>query len=91
MGCDPRRLDTLLTALATRGISSLLVEGSARAARSFLAAGLVDRVLLFNGAGAIGKDGVASPCVSGRIPDGFSLRHTARYGADVLQDYERDE
>lgn len=89
--CDPRRLDTLLTALATRGISSLLVEGGARAARSFLDAGLVDRVLLFNGAGSIGKDGVASPFVSGRVPDGFSLRHTARYGADVLQDYERDE
>lgn len=89
--CDPRRLDALLPALATRGISSLLVEGGARAARSFLDAGLVDRILLFNGAGTIGKDGVASPCVSGRMPDGFSLRHTARYGADVLHDYERDE
>ena len=89
--CDPRRLDALLAALATRGISSLLVEGGARAARSFLDAGLVDRILLFKGAGTIGKDGVASPFVSGRMPDGFSLRHTARYGADRLQDYERDD
>ncbi|HEV7251041.1 MAG TPA: bifunctional diaminohydroxyphosphoribosylaminopyrimidine deaminase/5-amino-6-(5-phosphoribosylamino)uracil reductase RibD [Shinella sp.] len=89
--CDPRRLDALLAALATRGISSLLVEGGARAARSFLDAGLVDRILLFKGAGTIGKDGVASPFVSGRMPDGFSLRHTARYGADSLQDYERDD
>ena len=89
--CDPRRLDDLLAALATRGISSLLVEGGARAAQSFLDAGLVDRILLFNGAAAVGKDGVASPSVSGRMPDGFSLRHTARYGADILQEYERDE
>jgi diaminohydroxyphosphoribosylaminopyrimidine deaminase/5-amino-6-(5-phosphoribosylamino)uracil reductase len=89
--CDPRRLDALLAALATRGISSLLVEGGARAARSFLDAGLVDRILLFNGTGTIGKDGVASPFVSGRMPEGFSLRHTARYGADSLQEYERDD
>ncbi|WP_242221983.1 bifunctional diaminohydroxyphosphoribosylaminopyrimidine deaminase/5-amino-6-(5-phosphoribosylamino)uracil reductase RibD [Shinella zoogloeoides] len=89
--CDPRKLDALLTALATRGISSLLVEGGARTAQSFLDAGLVDRVLLFSGAVAIGKDGVASPCMSGRMPPGFALRHAARYGADILQEYERDD
>lgn len=89
--CDPRQLDALLAALATRGISSLLVEGGARTAQSFLDGGLVDRVHLFNGAATIGKDGVASPFVSGRVQDGFSLRHTARYGADVLQEYERDD
>lgn len=89
--CDPRKLDALLAALATRGISSLLVEGGARTARSFLDAGLVDRVLLFSSPVVIGKDGVASPFVSGRLPDGFSLRHTARYGADILQEYERDD
>ncbi|OUC50279.1 bifunctional diaminohydroxyphosphoribosylaminopyrimidine deaminase/5-amino-6-(5-phosphoribosylamino)uracil reductase, partial [Eggerthia catenaformis] len=37
----------LVTALASRGISSLLVEGGARAARDFLDAGLVDRIMLF--------------------------------------------
>ena len=89
--CDPRRLDALMMALVTRGISSLLVEGGARAARSFLDAGLVDRILLFTGAATIGKDGVASPFVSGRMPDGFSLRHTARYGADSFEEYERDD
>ena len=89
--CDPRRLDDLLMALATRGISSLLVEGGARTAQSFLAAGLVDRILLFGGAGTLGKDGVASPSVPGRAPDGFSLRRTAQYGADHLYEYERDE
>ncbi len=89
--CDPRKLDDLLAALATRGISSLLVEGGARTARSFLDAGLVDRILLFSGAVTIGKDGVASPFVPGRMPDGFPLRRTARYGADILQEYEREE
>ena len=89
--CDPRKLDALLAALATRGISSLLVEGGARTARSFLDAGLVDRVLVFSGAATIGKDGVASPFVPGRMPKGFALRHAARYGADILQDYERDD
>lgn len=89
--CDPRRLDTLLVALATRGISSLLVEGGARTSRSFLDAGLVDRILLFGGAAPLGSDGVASPCLPGRAPAGFSLRHTARYGADLLEEYERDD
>ncbi|MBB5043216.1 bifunctional diaminohydroxyphosphoribosylaminopyrimidine deaminase/5-amino-6-(5-phosphoribosylamino)uracil reductase RibD [Shinella fusca] len=89
--CDPRRLDDLLAALATRGISSLLVEGGARTARSFLDAGLVDRIMLFTGPKAIGKGGIASPCVSGRMPQGFALRHTARYGADIFEEYERDE
>ncbi|WP_313522418.1 bifunctional diaminohydroxyphosphoribosylaminopyrimidine deaminase/5-amino-6-(5-phosphoribosylamino)uracil reductase RibD [Shinella sp.] len=89
--CDPRRLEALLTALATRGISSLLVEGGARTAQSFLDAELVDRILLFNGAGTLGKDGVESPCVSGQMPAGFSLRGTARYGADIFEEYERDE
>lgn len=89
--CNPRKLDALLAALATRGISSLLVEGGARAAQSFLDAGLVDRVQLFSSPVTIGKDGVASPFVGGRMPDGFSLRHTARYGADILHEYERDD
>lgn len=89
--CDPHRLDALLVALATRGISSLLVEGGARTAQSFLDAGLVDRILLFSGRATIGKDGVASPFVFGRMPDGFSLRHSVRYGADRMQEYERDD
>lgn len=89
--CDPRRLDALLPALATRGISSLLVEGGARTMRSFLAAGLVDRIQLFTGPEPIGGGGIASPFVSGRMPQGFLLRRTACYGADVFEEYERDD
>ncbi len=89
--CDPRRLEALLAALATRGISSLLIEGGARTAQSFLDAELVDRILLFTGTGTLGKDGVSSPCVSGLMPAGFSLRSTARFGVDIFEGYERDE
>ena len=89
--CDPRHLEALAAALATRGISSLLVEGGARAAKSFLDAGLVDRILLFTGAADIGENGIESPCVSGTVPEGYVLRHTAHFGADIVQDYERDD
>ncbi|WFU48630.1 bifunctional diaminohydroxyphosphoribosylaminopyrimidine deaminase/5-amino-6-(5-phosphoribosylamino)uracil reductase RibD [Sinorhizobium terangae] len=80
----------LLTALASRGISSLLVEGGARAARAFLDAGLVDRILLFTGPITIGEDGIRSPFDRQSIPAGFVLRRTARYGDDIFEDYERN-
>lgn len=89
--CDPRNLETLLAGLASRGISSLLVEGGASVARSFLDAGLVDRIHLYTGCDAIGEDGVASPCVSGAMPTGFLLWRTMRFGADLFEEYERDE
>lgn len=80
----------LLAALASRGISSLLVEGGARAARSFLAADLVDRILLFTGPAAIGEGGISSPFQRTSVPEGFTLGRTARYGDDIFEDYERD-
>jgi len=80
----------LLTALASRGISSLLVEGGARAARDFLDAGLVDRILLFTGPEAIGEGGIRSPFERKSVPAGFTLRRTARYGDDIFEDYERE-
>ncbi|PST25515.1 bifunctional diaminohydroxyphosphoribosylaminopyrimidine deaminase/5-amino-6-(5-phosphoribosylamino)uracil reductase RibD [Mesorhizobium plurifarium] len=80
----------LLAALASRGISSLLVEGGARAARSFLDAGVVDRILLFTGPEAIGENGISSPFQRTSVPAGFTLRRTARYGDDIFEDYERD-
>ncbi|ASY62324.1 Diaminohydroxyphosphoribosylaminopyrimidine deaminase [Sinorhizobium sojae CCBAU 05684] len=80
----------LLTALASRGISSLLVEGGARAARDFLVADLVDRILLFTGPAAIGDRGIRSPFERTSVPPGFTLRRTARYGDDIFEEYERD-
>lgn len=80
----------LLTALASRGISSLLVEGGARAAHDFLDAGLVDRIMLFTGPAAIGEYGIEAPFDRESVPRGFALRRTARYGDDIFEDYERD-
>ncbi|PTM95338.1 bifunctional diaminohydroxyphosphoribosylaminopyrimidine deaminase/5-amino-6-(5-phosphoribosylamino)uracil reductase RibD [Mycoplana dimorpha] len=89
--CDPRRLPELLQGLASRGISSLLVEGGASVAQSFLDAGLVDRIHLYTGAAPIGEDGVASPFVSDVMPAGFTRRRTMRFGADLFEEYERDD
>lgn len=88
--CDPRNVAALLAALASRGISSLLVEGGATVARSFLDAGFVDRIHLYSGAGPIGENGIASPLVPGAVPPGFALRRTMRLGNDLLEEYERD-
>ncbi|MBP1882716.1 bifunctional diaminohydroxyphosphoribosylaminopyrimidine deaminase/5-amino-6-(5-phosphoribosylamino)uracil reductase RibD [Sinorhizobium mexicanum] len=87
---DAGSIPDLLTALASRGISSLLVEGGARAARAFLDPGLVDRILLFTGPITIGEDGIRSPFDRQSVPAGFVRRRTARYGDDIFEDYERD-
>ena len=86
---DPADLATLLSTLGGRGISSLLVEGGARTARSFLDAGLVDRVLLFHAPISIGAGGLASPVTSTDIPPMFKLISTAHFGRDRCDTYER--
>ena len=53
-------LPAVLHALAEQGITRLLVEGGARVASSFVAAGLVDEVWLLRGPDPIGADGVAA-------------------------------
>ena len=77
----------LLEALAARGLSSLIVEGGRRAATAFLAQGLVDRIMLFTSDIVVGGEGIASPIAAGAILDGFTLRSSARFGADRLLEY----
>jgi len=86
--CDPRRIDLLLEALATRGISSLLVEGGARTAQMFLDAGLVDRILLFTGPLTLGEEGLPSPLYRNLLPVGFLHMRTDTFGDDLLDTYE---
>jgi diaminohydroxyphosphoribosylaminopyrimidine deaminase/5-amino-6-(5-phosphoribosylamino)uracil reductase len=86
--CDPKVPADLLAALATRGISSLLVEGGARTAQQFLNDGLVDRILLFTGPMALGEEGVPSPLDRKLIPVGFIHRQTDTFGDDLLDTYE---
>ncbi|MBB2675685.1 UNVERIFIED_ORG: diaminohydroxyphosphoribosylaminopyrimidine deaminase/5-amino-6-(5-phosphoribosylamino)uracil reductase [Rhizobium esperanzae] len=87
--CNPYHPEILLPALATRGISSLLVEGGAKTARLFLEAGLVDRIQLYQAPVIIGKDGIESPLARTDIPSGFAHTGTQMFGEDRLDEYER--
>ncbi|NKM00860.1 bifunctional diaminohydroxyphosphoribosylaminopyrimidine deaminase/5-amino-6-(5-phosphoribosylamino)uracil reductase RibD [Rhizobium leguminosarum] len=87
--CNPYHPEVLLPALATRGISSLLVEGGAKTARLFLEAGLVDRIQLYQAPVVIGEGGIESPLDATDIPSGFSHAGTLMLGEDRLDEYER--
>ncbi|RUM21179.1 bifunctional diaminohydroxyphosphoribosylaminopyrimidine deaminase/5-amino-6-(5-phosphoribosylamino)uracil reductase RibD [Rhizobium vallis] len=88
--CNPYHPEILLPALATRGISSLLVEGGAKTARLFLEAGLVDRIQLYQAPVVIGEGGIESPLQATDIPSGFAHKGTSIFGADRLDEYERE-
>lgn len=81
-------LPELLEDLAAAGIHSVLVEGGAKTAAAFLQEGLVDQVMLFNGAGKIGGTGkpVTSP-VGERQLAAFEKRETLTLGEDTLTRY----
>ncbi|WP_245365573.1 bifunctional diaminohydroxyphosphoribosylaminopyrimidine deaminase/5-amino-6-(5-phosphoribosylamino)uracil reductase RibD [Neorhizobium galegae] len=83
-------LASLLTALAARGLSSVLVEGGATVARAFLEAGLVDRILLLEGPVEIGEGGIESPLARTDIPQEYSAVRRLRFGEDCCSEYERD-
>jgi diaminohydroxyphosphoribosylaminopyrimidine deaminase/5-amino-6-(5-phosphoribosylamino)uracil reductase len=89
-GLDPA---AVLHALAEKGITRLLVEGGARVASSFVAAGLVDEVWLLRGADAIGADGVAAldalPLSALTESPAFKLRASETLQTDTLTIYER--
>jgi diaminohydroxyphosphoribosylaminopyrimidine deaminase/5-amino-6-(5-phosphoribosylamino)uracil reductase len=91
----PPGLDLLnvLHALAERGITRLLVEGGARVASSFVAAGLADEAWLLRGAGAIGADGVAAlealPLSTITQSPDFRVRASEGLQKDTLTIYER--
>ena len=86
---DASELDIFLAILAVRGMSSVLVEGGAVVAKAFLDAKLVDRILIFEGAGTIGEGGLESPLARSDMPAGFRLVEEDTFGADHLFDYER--
>ncbi|MBB4236413.1 bifunctional diaminohydroxyphosphoribosylaminopyrimidine deaminase/5-amino-6-(5-phosphoribosylamino)uracil reductase RibD [Rhizobium esperanzae] len=88
--CNPYHPEILLPALATRGISSLLVEGGAKTARLFLDAGLVDRIQLYQAPVVIGEGGIETPLRATDIPSGFAHRGTSLFGVDRLDEYERE-
>src|SRR5258707_6000899 len=82
-----------LHALAEKGITRLLVEGGARVASSFVAAGLVDEVRLLRGPDPIGADGIAAldalPLSVLTQSPTFKLRASETLQRDTLTIYER--
>jgi diaminohydroxyphosphoribosylaminopyrimidine deaminase/5-amino-6-(5-phosphoribosylamino)uracil reductase len=86
-------LASVLRALSEKGITRLLVEGGARVASSFVAAGLVDEVWLLRGAEPVGADGVAAldalPLTSITQSPGFRVRASESLQEDTLTIYER--
>jgi diaminohydroxyphosphoribosylaminopyrimidine deaminase/5-amino-6-(5-phosphoribosylamino)uracil reductase len=90
MGLD---LPAVLRALSERGITRLMVEGGARVASSFVAAGLADEIWLLRGPGTVGAGGVAA---LGAMPLGaitqspaYRVRASEMLGHDSLTIYGR--
>jgi diaminohydroxyphosphoribosylaminopyrimidine deaminase / 5-amino-6-(5-phosphoribosylamino)uracil reductase len=86
-------LSAVLHALAEKGITRLLVEGGARVASSFVAAGLVDEFWMLRGPDAIGADGVAAldglPLSVLTGSAAFKQRASETLQNDTLTIYER--
>jgi len=86
-------LSAVLQALFEKGISRLMVEGGARVASSFVAAGLVDEIWLLRGPDAVGPDGVpaldALPLAAITQSPAFRVRASETLDRDTLTIYER--
>ncbi|MGQ2920005.1 bifunctional diaminohydroxyphosphoribosylaminopyrimidine deaminase/5-amino-6-(5-phosphoribosylamino)uracil reductase RibD [Rhizobium oryzihabitans] len=82
-------LENLLRILAESGMSELLVEGGAFAAKSFLEAELVDRIMLFESPVVIGEGGIETPLNRADITGDYALVSETAYGRDRCFDYER--
>jgi diaminohydroxyphosphoribosylaminopyrimidine deaminase/5-amino-6-(5-phosphoribosylamino)uracil reductase len=88
--CGATALPELLDDLAAQGIATLMVEGGATVASSFLQEDLVDRLALFEGPAAIGSDGgIAVPELRSHMARGFNLSHEYRFGEDRYSEYVR--
>jgi diaminohydroxyphosphoribosylaminopyrimidine deaminase / 5-amino-6-(5-phosphoribosylamino)uracil reductase len=91
----PPGLDLLavLHALSEKGITRLLVEGGARVASSFVAAGLVDEAWLLRAPDPIGADGIAAldalPLTTITQSPAFKVRASEKLDKDTLTIYER--
>ena len=86
-------LGSVLRALSEKGITRLLVEGGARVASSFVAAGLVDEAWLLRSTEPVGDDGVAAlealPLTAITQSPNFRVRASEGLQEDTLTIYER--
>lgn len=83
-------LPELMDDLAALGLTSILVEGGAAVARSFLQDKLVRRIALFESPKLLGADAVAAPIKRGDMPSGFTLLRSDVLGDDMLHLFEAD-
>jgi len=83
-------LPELMDDLAAQGISSVLVEGGASVASSFLEEKLVDRIVLFRSPVEIGaSSGVAVVNLKSHIANEFVVLRKAQFGDDAYTEYVR--
>ncbi|HYS86468.1 MAG TPA: RibD family protein, partial [Bradyrhizobium sp.] len=86
-------LAAVLHALSEKGITRLLVEGGARVASSFVAAGMVDEAWLLRGPDAVGTDGIAAldalPLTAITQSPAFKPSASETLQKDTLTIYER--
>lgn len=83
-------LPELMEDLAAIGMASVMVEGGAAVAKSFLEDGLVDRIVLFRGPAEIGPDGIAAPLDADHIPAGFRKLRDMQFGEDCASEWIRN-
>ena len=88
-------LPELLDDLYARGIQSVMVEGGAQLAASFLDEGLVDEIILHvGGEPELPEDSskaVTAPFTLERLPQGFDLCQTLKFGVDQSLRLRRKE
>jgi diaminohydroxyphosphoribosylaminopyrimidine deaminase / 5-amino-6-(5-phosphoribosylamino)uracil reductase len=86
-------LATVLHVLCEKGVTRLMVEGGARVASSFVAAGLADEVWLLRGPAIVGVDGVSAldalPLAAITQSPAFRVRASETLDKDTLTIYER--
>lgn len=90
---DDAQLSELLCHLASSDISTLLIEGGAKIAESFLVAGFVDRIILFQSNTNLDVKDVAmkvkAPLTPDNVPQGFVLKNKLTFGTDLMYEYEK--
>jgi diaminohydroxyphosphoribosylaminopyrimidine deaminase/5-amino-6-(5-phosphoribosylamino)uracil reductase len=80
-------LPELLEDLAARGIATLMVEGGAAIAESFLKEDLVDRLCLFSGPATVGEGGIAAPAAALAPPARLIKKDERRFGDDRYEEW----
>ncbi len=83
-------LPELLDDLAAQGTSSLLVEGGAEVARTFLEEGLADRIVLFESDVVVGANGIAAPFSRATLPADYIQSGEWLFGADRCYEFTRE-